>query len=78
MISSLILPGWYTHDVLFFSSIFTQRANWRLSYAALLRARNSFTMASSLSALNMKASSSYKIQVVIKDFEYFIEVEDNA
>ncbi len=37
-------------DDLFFSTIFTQRASRRLSSAALLKARNRFTMASPLSA----------------------------
>jgi hypothetical protein len=51
---------------LFFSSIFTYRASRRLSSAALLRVRNSNTMASPLNAWQMKASNSCKIQVVKK------------
>ena len=49
--------------IFFFHQFSPQKASRRLSFAALLRARNSRTMASPLSALHMKASDSCKIQV---------------
>ncbi len=57
--------GTLDHD-LFYSLIFTQRASRRLPSAALLRARNSQTMASLSNALHMKASDSCKIQFLNK------------
>ena len=49
----------------FFSHQFSPKgASRRLSSAALLRACNSLTMASPLSALHMKVSDSCKIQVI--------------
>jgi len=65
----MFYPDVKSDDNLFYSLIFTQRANRRLPSAALLRARNSFTMTSPLSALHMKASDSCKIQVLNGDIE---------